>query len=464
MPGDVTDSGIEIVGAVPWGTHLCHFYRTGSDLLDTLVPWFRRGLELGECCLWVTSEPLPADAAREALASAVPDLDRRTAARQIEIVDHRAWYQRSGTTDGSAALRGWVERERQALRDGWAGLRLSGNTSWLEEAGWSDFMEYESRVSASFALRRMVGLCSYAIARCGSEKVLDVAHHHGFALSRRRGVWEVLASGEAPFARQRLARENARLEQRFAERTAELEAALRTREEFLAVASHELRTPIAALQLAIESLLRAQEGRPLSPADERRRLRRAESQCQRLSQMVSDLLDVSRARSGAMTIAPREADLSSIVRAAAERLAPALARAGCELRLDAPAATRGRWDPARLHRVMTNLLANALRHASRSAVELTVTARAAGPVVAVRDHGPGIPPEDRTRVFEPFTKLEAARGQGGFGNGLWLARRVVEAHGGVIELRETPGGGATFVVALPWDASAEAPDARRGAC
>jgi signal transduction histidine kinase len=373
-------------------------------------------------------------------------------------VDHGAWYARTGRTDTAGALRGWVEREEQALRRGFSGLRLSGNTSWLERSGWSDFVEYEARVSGTFALRRIVALCSYALERCGADDVLDVVRHHDCALARRRGVWQVLASGETRSARQRLARENALLAHRFAERTAELEAALRTREEFLSVASHELRTPVAALQLAIASLLRAQQGRALAPADEQRRLHRAEEQCERLSRMVNDLLEVSRARTGPATVTPAAADLSSIVRAAAERLSAALARAECTLRLDAPAATPGRWDAARLHQVVTNLLLNAIRHAPGNAVEVTVTPRISGPILAVRDHGPGIPPEHRARIFDPFTKLEGARGRGGFGNGLWLVRRAVEAHGGVVELRETPGGGATFVVALPWDAAAGSQD------
>ena len=451
MSGDTTESGIDVVGTIPWGSHLCHLYRTDADLLDALVPYFRRGLELREHCLWVTSGPVDADAARRALGAAVPDLDGRVAAGQLEILDHRAWYERSHRTDTGAALRSWVEREQQALRDGWAGLRLGGDTWWLERPGWSDFMEHESRVSGTVALGKIAALCGYSLERCGAAELLDVVHHHDCALVRRRSGWQVLAGGETRFARARLEREHERLEQRFADRTAELEAALRTREEFLAVASHELRTPIAALQLAIESLLRAHRGRPLAPADEQRRLRRAEAQCERLSRMVDDLLEVTRARSGAMTIARGETDLSSVVRAAAERLAPDASRAGCALRVDAPAATPGRWDPARLRQVLTNLLANAIRHAPGSAIEVTVTPRVAGPILAVRDHGPGVPPEDRARVFEPFTKLDAARGYGGFGNGLWLVRRVVEAHGGVVELRETPGGGATFVVALPWD-------------
>jgi signal transduction histidine kinase len=316
-------------------------------------------------------------------------------------------------------------------------------------------MQYESRVSGAFALRRIVALCSYSLERCGADALLDVVHHHETALVRREGAWEVVASGEARSTGQRLARENERLEQRVAERTAQLEAALRTREEFLAVASHELRTPVAALQLAVESLLRAQHGRSLAPADEQRRLRRAGAQCERLARMVNDLLDVSQARTGALSIAPAEADLCAIVRAAAERLAPALARAGCALHVDAPASLPGRWDAARLHQIVTNLLANTVRHAPGSAVEVSLTPRVHGPVLAVRDHGPGIPPEARFRVFEPFTRLDSARGNGGFGNGLWLVRRAVEAHGGVVELRETPGGGATFVIALPWDALAQ---------
>jgi signal transduction histidine kinase len=444
-----TTSGLPALGELPWGSHLCHFYRTAADLAETLVPFFRAGLERNEQCLWVTSAPLPSAEARAALGAAVPGLARRLEARQIEIVDHRDWYEREGAMDTDGAVRGWVRREADALAGGYAGLRLTGNTAWLERSGWDRFMEYEERVATTFATRRVVGLCSYPVDRCGPEDVLEVVRHHDLALARRDGAWEPVERAALAASKAEPGRASEELEERVRERTAELSAALRGRDEFLSVASHELRTPLTALQLALAGVQRGRERGVERREEEGRRLARALEQTQRLSVLVDELLDVARARTGALALAPTSLDAAALAREVAERLAEPLARAGCALAVDAPAAVPGRWDPRRLEQVLVNLLSNAARHAPGAPVELAVRPGADGGArLEVRDHGPGVAPEHRSRVFEPFSRLDPSRG-GGLGLGLWIVRRIVEAHGGTIDLGETPGGGAAFVVSLP---------------
>ncbi len=100
MTMTTTPSGIDAVGALPWGTHFCQFYESGDDLASTLVPFFKAGLEQGERCLWVTSEPFGEEDARAALRTAVAPLDRLEEKGQIEIIDYRRWYQKAGQAFG----------------------------------------------------------------------------------------------------------------------------------------------------------------------------------------------------------------------------------------------------------------------------------------------------------------------------------------------------------------------------
>jgi signal transduction histidine kinase len=380
----------------------------------------------------------------------VPDLDARAARGQIDILDHAEWYQRAGRTDTDGALRGWVDREYRALAQGWAGLRLTGNTAWLERSGWSSFMEYESRVSGTFAPRRILGLCSYSLDRCGADDVLDVVRHHEFALARRDGAWELLESAALKAAKAELARANADLEQHVRERTADLERALRSRDDFLSIAAHELRTPVTALRLALESFLRAHERGTSSPEEGARRVARAAAQTERLAKLVNDLLDVSRARSGDMLLALDDVDVARLACDVSARLSERLARAGCVVSVRTPGPVVGRWDRLRLEQVITSLLANAARHAPGKPVELAVDrARDGGAVLVVSDHGPGIPVAERERIFEEFTRLDPAHAAGGFGLGLWIVRRIVEAHGGTVTVGGASGEGATFMVSLP---------------
>src|SRR5713226_5208182 len=132
MTTALRNTGIEPVGEKPWGTHFCHFYETRDDLLDTLVPYFKAGLEGEEFCVWVVSEPLTEREAEDALRQAVPDLDWHLAEHHLEIVGAREWYLDDGMFEIDRVTRAWAQKLDQALAGGHAGLRVSGNTAWLE--------------------------------------------------------------------------------------------------------------------------------------------------------------------------------------------------------------------------------------------------------------------------------------------------------------------------------------------
>src|ERR1700719_3951318 len=130
MEAAVRDSGIEIVGGMPWGTHLCYFYDTKEDLLETLVPYFKAGLKNREFCFWVVSD-LTEQEAIDALKESTPDLQRYLDDRSMEIVSHHEWYLDGAVPDLDRVLKGWNEKLSDALRRGYAGMRATGNTMWL---------------------------------------------------------------------------------------------------------------------------------------------------------------------------------------------------------------------------------------------------------------------------------------------------------------------------------------------
>jgi PAS domain S-box-containing protein len=185
-------SGIEVVGDVPWGTHFCQFYETGLDLIEILVPYFREGLKGNEFCMWVTSHPLQVDQAKTALQVAVPDLDQYIEKGQIEIIDYNQWYTRSGKFSADEVLQGWVDKLNSALEKGYEGLRLTGNTFWLEHADWADFTKYEETVNNVIGRYRMLAVCTYSLQKCGAMEILDVIANHQFALVKRSGKWEIV--------------------------------------------------------------------------------------------------------------------------------------------------------------------------------------------------------------------------------------------------------------------------------
>jgi PAS domain S-box-containing protein len=221
MATELRKTGISGVGDVPWGTHFCHFYATKVELLDTLVPYFKAGLEDHEFCVWVISESLTEADALDALRQAVPDLDRYASDRSIEIFFSRDWYLKEGAFDLDRAMNACNEKLRQALARGYAGMRFSGDAFWLQEKDWKDFCAYEKTLNETVNDKLMTVLCAYPLVSSGAAEILDVARTHQFALARRSGEWEVI---ETPGLKQvrEIKRLNEELERRVVERTEQL--------------------------------------------------------------------------------------------------------------------------------------------------------------------------------------------------------------------------------------------------
>jgi len=204
MTEEKRKTGIDIIGDAPWGTHFCQFYKTKEDLLCILVPYFKAGLENNEFCMWVTSEPLSSEEARRELKKKVKDLDTYIKKGQIEILDYSDWYTKTGKFESDSVLQGWVRKEEAALKNGFSGLRLTGNTFWLEKKDWKDFFDYEAVVNSVIGKYRMLAICTYSLDKCGIHEILDVVANHQFALIERDGKWKIVESGERKKAQEAL--------------------------------------------------------------------------------------------------------------------------------------------------------------------------------------------------------------------------------------------------------------------
>jgi len=196
MDFKVRKTAIDIIGDVPWGTHFCQFYQTKEDLIDILVPYFEAGLEDNEFCMWITSEPLNSEDAKQALKKKVKNLDDYITKGQIEILDYTQWYTKTGGFDADEVLQGWIEKEKQAPEKGFEGLRLSGNTFWLGQNDWKRFTDYEAAVNSVIGQHRILAICTYSLEKCTPLEIIDVVSNHEFALIRRAGKWEIIESAE----------------------------------------------------------------------------------------------------------------------------------------------------------------------------------------------------------------------------------------------------------------------------
>lgn len=224
-------------------------------------------------------------------------------------------------------------------------------------------------------------------------------------------------------------------------------AAVGLRDEFLTVASHELRTPLTSLRLSVQGLLRPAAGEPTREAI-RLALVRIDRQTKHLADLVETLLDVSLAEAGAFELRLEEVDLAAVARDVVELHAAVLARARVAVEvIGGPVA--GRWDRARLLQVATSLLTNAVKFGAGRPIAIEVTEEAGSARMVVRDEGVGIEPLQQEHLFDRFQRGVSARHYGGLGLGLYIARKIVEAHGGSITVESQPGAGAAFTIVLP---------------
>ena len=236
--------------------------------------------------------------------------------------------------------------------------------------------------------------------------------------------------------------ENARL-------LAQEREAIQVRDEFLCVAAHELFTPMTSLSLSLQALKRAGEGgAALDPAATHRMIDMAHRQGQRLTRLISTLLDVSRIETGRLALDPEEVDLSALVREVVQRFESDFERSRCAVTVRCEGPVVGRWDRSRLDQVVTNLLSNALKFGGGKPIDISLGGDGGAAWLAVRDHGIGVDPARQPYIFDRFERAVSSKHYGGLGLGLYITRRIVEAHGGSIRVDSRPGEGATFTVEL----------------
>ena len=461
MTSDMRKTGIDVVGEMPWGTHFCLFYETKDDLLGTLVPYCQAGLEAREFCLWVVSEPVTVDEAKQALRQAVPDLDRHLADNSLEIASAHDWYLQGGTFDLKRVIGGWNEKLARALASGFAGVRVTGDTAWLEKKDWKDFCEYEDALNDSVAHQHLAVLCTYPLAACGAGEVLDVVRTHQFATAKRRGSWDVIETAGFKQAKAEIKRLSEELEQRVVERTGQLTAAsealrqaqaqlahvtrVTTLGEVTGSIAHEVNQPLAAIVNNANACLGLlPSGRHL---DE---VRAALADIVRDGDRASGIIE--RVRRLARRSAPEKVPLrlrdvvdDAIALAAAESATRQVA-IRTEVAVDLPPVL---GDRVQLQQVLLNLLVNGMDAMSTVAEGerlLEIHGRpdtedgSPAALISVRDHGIGLEAGQVESVFEAFHTTKPH----GMGMGLAISRSIIKGHGGRLWAERNQGPGATF--------------------
>ena len=475
MTTALRNTGIEPVGEMPWGTHFCHFYETKDDLLETLLSFFKVGLEAGEFCAWVVSEPLTEEEVWQALARAVPGLGRYVSDQSIEVLKARDVYQAGGEINLHRIISNWSAKLERALSRGYQGIRVSGNTAWLEQKHWRDFMEYETELNRGIGDQPMLVLCTYPLTTCGATEFLDVAGTHQFAVAKRRGRWEVVETPQLTQAKAEIARLNQDLEQRVLERTTELEAAiadqkrasealqeaqkalahvtrLTTISELTASLAHEVNQPLAAIEVNATASLCWLDHTPPALDEARQGLQLVIRDAQRAGEVIAHARALVKKSGGEKSLV----GVDQMIREVLSLVQPEVQKHAVvveEALADGLPPVLG--DRIRLQQLVLNLIMNgidAMAEVTSRPRRLLIfcergQAEDGGPgiLVGVQDAGVGAAADDLEKLFDPFFTTK----RDGLGMGLSIGRSIAEAHGGRLWASRNADHGLTFHLLVP---------------
>ncbi|MFH1890347.1 MAG: MEDS domain-containing protein [Candidatus Kuenenbacteria bacterium] len=480
-------TGIDIIGDVPWGTHLCQFYKTKEDLVDILAPYFKAGLENNEFCIWVTSEALSEKETGEAMRKIMPDFDQYLKKGQIEIVPYTQWYLKDGIFNLQRVFNAWINKLNQSLTKGYDGIRVAGNTAWLEQKDWADFIDYEEKVNKTIDQYQMIAICTYSLDKCGASEIIDVVNSHKSILVRREGKWECLENSErkkteeekiktqvimiAEQKKKVMAEKMAeKLKKEVEEKTQEVKEESQLRERFIADASHELRTPLSVLQTNLDLLSSLGNAKkPFAYKDIKDSVEVSKNQIKNLTAIIEELSLLSRGKK------PKElrekVKIETLIQEMAEELRPLAEAREISYKVNVIDRDSARnvsrsdaggleimGDEDMLRKLVRNLISNAIKYSNRKdKIRISLRKQKGEAELQVSDNGLGISKKDLPYIFERFYRTDKGRSKekGGIGLGLAICKWITELHGGKIGVESQYGKGSTFKVSLPLKGSWE---------
>jgi signal transduction histidine kinase len=430
--------GIDVLGKMPWGTHICMFYETKEDLIEVLVPYFKAGLQNNEFCIWVTCEPLDVEEVEKAMKKAVPRFDLYLKKGQMEIVEHSDWYLEEGTFDMTRVLEQWIDKLNKALTNGYAGIRVTGNTAWLSKQTWRNFADYEHAINETISGYRMLALCAYQLNKCSTSEIIDVVNNHQLGLVRQDGKWTLTKNAERKRAEQRACEYQAQL------KSLALELSLTEERERRRIAS-ELQDRVSeflvASKIKLDELRQSVSGRDVG----------------KVLDDISNYLGKAITEATVMAI-----DLSSPVlyvlgfeKAVAEWLSEEIEKKhGIETEFEDDGQPKPLDDDIRLllFRFLRELLNNAVKHAQAKKIKVTLRTVSSQIQVCVEDNGIGFDPVERLSMAEP-SMLEK-RGK----IGLFGVQEELQHLGGHLEIDSAPGCGCKVTIVAPLKHSKEMGD------
>ena len=441
--------GITELDYVSWGSHILHFYKTESDLIDVVIPFIITGLKNNEVCIWTIPNTLTIEKAINLLKSFLPTIQDYITKGQMNIITDEENYQKNNF-DGSAILYSIIESEKNALDQNYDGLRVTGSSLWLEKHLWNKFMDYEAEVDRTIRNLNIIVLCSYPLDKCNDlSEIFEVAMHHQLVLIRIEGTWQSFLTKPELIRKLRETEKKyiQNLESEVTNQTSEIKTLLKQKDEFIAQLGHDLKNPLGPLITLVPVLQKK-----INDPECAKILSIVERNVNYMQNIVYKTLKLAQLNSQNFLLSLRKINLINVIEKTVEINKPLFDSKNISVNFLYDKEINIYADSFLFIEAMNNLLNNAAKYSNNEGkILIHVDVDEKNALISIKDNGIGISRESLPHLFDEYYKVDSSRHDfDSSGLGLSITKRIIERHGGIIGVESDGlGKGTTFSFSIP---------------
>lgn len=444
MNGNLRNSGIDIIGDIPWGTHIGQLYSSKADFFDVGAPYIQSGLADNELCLWIYSQNTSYEEVKDNIGRFAGNIDEYIESGQLMIIPYTEWYITDNDFNEVRVNKQWKELIRFALKNGFEGLRAVADTSWLERSYFRSFSSYEQKINKFISELPFIVICLYDAGKVDTFETAEIINNHSYIIVKHENDNKLIRNVELLIRDKQLEKKDELLNNALEYDN--------MKTEFFSNISHELKTPLNVI-LATIQLLKSQRDQVYKGANGDKYLKMMQQNCYRLLRLVNNLIDITKIDSNYYDIKLQNYDIVGLVEGITMSVAEYAMGKGISIIFDTDLEEKViACDPDQIERIILNLLSNAIKFTNKGGkIWVTILDYGEKLGISVKDTGIGIPRDKQDSIFSRFQQVDKSltRRSEGSGIGLSLVKALVEKHNGRITLNSELGKGSEFIVEIP---------------
>ncbi|MGE5613522.1 MAG: MEDS domain-containing protein [Bacillota bacterium] len=450
MDSNLRDSGIKVIGNIPWGTHIAQLYDSPLECCKVVMPFIQQGLRNNEFCVWIYNKDENYEEIKSVIRKHFKDLNKYIDSGCLRLIPHTEWYFKDYKFQEIRVNKQWKELIKYALDCGFDGLRAVANTSWVSGRYSRSFSHYERKVNSIMSELPFIAICQYDANKVDTFEIAEILKNHSYVIVKNGIKLKVLKNVELMIRDRQLevSKEQYLKSQKQLDEVREYD---RIKTEFLANISHEFRTPLNVILSSLQML--KLNGSQVYRDKSKKYIDYIQQNCYRLLRLINNLIDLTKIDANFYEITPQNYNIIVLIKSITMSVEEYAKNKGIQVHFNADAEERIiACDPDKIERIILNLLSNAIKFTPNGgSIWVDISDCSDNVVITVRDTGIGIPADKQKTIFQRFQQVDKSlrKQHEGSGIGLSLVKALVEKHGGKISLKSEPGKGSEFIITLP---------------